>query len=83
LVVIFVENNKKTRKMLFQVLYLKFSGAKNIKECKNVTDASVANVGRSDEPLDAVDDALVGAGVQDAERDRIGQADGAVSTNAL
>jgi len=69
--------------MLFQVLYLQFSRTKNIKECKNVTDASVADVGRSDEPLDAVDDALVGAGVQHAERDRISEADGAVSTNAL
>ena len=69
--------------MLFQVLYLQFSRTKNIKECKNVTDAPVANVGRSNEPFDAVDDALVGAGVQHAERDRIGQADGAVSTNAL
>ena len=55
----------------------------NVKERKDIADAMIASVGWSDQILDALDDAIGGVGVQDAEGDGVGQAEGTISTVAL
>ena len=50
---------------------------------EDVADAGVAEVGRSDGVLDALNDVLGGVEVLDAVGDGLGQADGALGAIAL